>query len=86
MFDGEKMRLTVESMLKLSEKARRKPELKSRWSDLLRAAMVDVAGVGRHLPEGKWLVRQPVAASSDVLVVRLTEIGHSVLRFVNTFQ
>lgn len=49
--------------------------------------MVDVAGVGRHLLEGKWLVfRQPVAASSDVIVVRLTEIGHSVLRLVNTFQ
>ncbi len=29
VFDGEKMRLTVKSMLKLSEKAIRKPELKS---------------------------------------------------------
>src|ERR1700730_5613268 len=60
VFDGEKMRLTVESMLKLSEKATRKFELKSRWADIISAEMLDVAGVGRHLLEGKWLVfRQP---------------------------
>jgi PD-(D/E)XK nuclease superfamily len=87
VFDGEKMRLTMESMLKLSEKARRKLDLKSRWSDLISTGMEDVPGVGRHLLEGKWLVfRQPVTASSDALVVQLTEIGESVLRFVDTYQ
>lgn len=83
LFDGDNMRLTVRSKLKLSEKASRTPELNSRWDKLRHGAILDVPQVGSHKLEDKWFVfERELVATPDEMLNKLTNMGVSLLHVV----
>ena len=85
LFDGKKMRLTLQAKLKLSEKGSRNHQLKQRWTELIASGAADACGRWYEL-EGKWLVlQQEFNERQQDLIIRLSEIGESALRFVDTF-
>lgn len=88
LFEGDNMHLTAESMLKLSGAASRTRELKLRWRELISTRTVDVPGVGpHHLQDRGWLVfERRLAVHPGGITAELTNLGDSVLRFVDTFQ
>ena len=81
LHDGDKVRLRVQSMIKLSADGNRKPELKSRWRGILRDEILDVPGLGIHSRKGRWLVfARDLSAPPDRLIHELTETGTPLLR------
>jgi hypothetical protein len=87
LFDGDRMCLAVRSMLKLSAEGSRKPELKSRWRELLHAGTISVPGVGIHKVQGRWLVyERELHAAPDHIVNELTSMGASMLQVVGEWE
>ena len=88
LFDGQRMRLTIWPMLKLSAKGRRDPKLKSSWLKRTRTGKISVPGVGVHeLNKGNgWFeFERQLSEPPGQMVKELTNMGVAVLHWINKF-
>jgi hypothetical protein len=88
LFTGENMHLTLRARLKLSERARRIPELKARWDELEKAGRFEIANVGGlALEDRHWFsYERPFDAPPVEICHEVTKLVSAVIEWILGFS
>ena len=81
----EKLRLTVRSQFRLSDRAAKDPQIQARWRKGFPGSEVNVAGVlYRCDPGGRWFKQQrEMIGTQHELAVNMATVGRALLEFLD---